>query len=89
MSVYALNKICHDALHDVAFREAVKRDPAAAIAPLSLTDDERKTLLGGDVAQLYAWGCHPYLLGHLTRWGLFGLSVQNYSERIRTLREAG
>ena len=36
MSVYAINKICHEALHDLAFREALKRDPAAAIAPLSL-----------------------------------------------------
>jgi hypothetical protein len=88
MSVYALNKICHDSLHDVAFREAIKRDPAAAIAPLALTDEERKALLSGDVAKLYTWGCHPYLLGHLTRWGLFGLTVQLYSERIRTVPEA-
>jgi hypothetical protein len=88
MSVYAINKICHDALHDLAFREALKRNPAAAIAPLPLTDDEREALLAGDVAQLYEWGCHPYLLGHLTRWGIFGLNVQNYSERIRTVQEA-
>ena len=31
MSVYAINKLCHDALHDLTFREALKRDPAAAI----------------------------------------------------------
>jgi hypothetical protein len=88
MSVYALNKICHDALHDVAFREAVKRDPAAAIASLSLTDEERKALLAGEVARLYQWGCHPFLLGILTRWELFGLTVQIYSERIRTVPDA-
>lgn len=84
MSVYAINKICHDALHNLAFRDALKSDPAAAIAPLPLTGDERKALLAGDIARLYGWGCHPYLLGHLTRWGIFGLTVQNYSERIRT-----
>ncbi len=63
MSVYAINKLCRDALHDLAFREALKSDPAAAIAPLDLTDEERKALLAGDVARLYEWGCHPYLLG--------------------------
>ena len=56
MSTYAVNKLCRDALHDVAFREALKRDPAAAMAPLPLTDDERKALLAGDVAWLYQQG---------------------------------
>lgn len=83
MSIFAINKLCRDALHDLAFREALKRDPTAAIAPLDLTDAERKALLDGDVAQLYEWGCHPFLLAYLTRWVLFGLTVERYSERIR------
>jgi hypothetical protein len=88
MSVFAVNKLCRDALHDLAFREALKRDPAAAIASLDLTDDERKGLLAGDVARLYEWGCHPFLLAYLTRWDLFGLTVERYSERIRTAHDA-
>jgi len=88
MSVYAINKLCHDALHDLVFREALKRDPAAAIAPLPLTDEERTALLDGDVARLYQWGCHPFLLAYLTRWDLFGLTVPVYSERIRAVQEA-
>ena len=88
MSVYAVNKLCRDALHDLAFREALKRDPAAAIAPLALTDAERTALLAGDVAWLYEHGCHPFLLNHLTRWELFGLAVPVYSERIRRAKDA-
>jgi hypothetical protein len=88
MSVYAVDKLCHDALHDLDFREALKRDPAAAIAPRDLTADERKALLEGDVARLYEWGCHPFLLAYLTRWNLFGLSPAIYSERIRKARDA-
>jgi hypothetical protein len=88
MSVYAINKLCRDALHDLGFREALKRDPAAAIAPLDLTAVEREALLGGDVARLYDWGCHPFLLAYLTRWDLFGLTVGRYSERIRTAHDA-
>jgi len=87
MSVYAVNKLCRDALHDKAFREAVKIDPSTAIAPLDLTDDERKALLTGDVAWLFEHGCHPFLLAYLTRWDLFGLTAPVYSERIRKARD--
>ena len=83
MSVYAVNKLCRDALRDLAFREALKRDPAGAIAPLDLTADERNALLSGDVARLFEAGCHPFLLAYLPRFELFGLSIPLYSERIR------
>jgi hypothetical protein len=78
MSTYAVNKLCRDALHDLAFREALKRDPAAAMAPLALNDDERRALLAGDVA-------------YLVRWELFGLTAPVFSERMRALagKEAG
>ncbi len=87
MSIYAVNKLCREALRDVAFRAALKRDPQVAIAPLSLTEEERTALLNGDVAWLYERGAHPFLLAYLTRWELFGLTVSIYSERIRTARE--
>jgi hypothetical protein len=87
MSVYTVNKICRDALHDLAFREAIKGNPAAAIAPRELSDGERKALLAGDVAWLFEEGCHPFLLAYLTRWDLFGLTVATYSERIRKARD--
>jgi hypothetical protein len=86
MSIFAVNKLCRDAFHDLAFREALKRDPEAAIAPLALTDEERSALLNGDVAWLYERGAHPFLLSHLTRWDLFGITAHSYSERIRTAR---
>jgi hypothetical protein len=88
MSVYAVNKICRDALHDVAFRDAVKNDPAAAIAARDLSSDERNALLGGDVAWLYEHGCHPFLMSYLTRWELFGLKPIVYTERIQKARDA-
>ncbi len=87
MSVYAINKLCRDALHDLAFRKSLKRDPASAIAARDLTDDERKALLEGDVVRLYEWGCHPFLLAYLTRWDLFGLTPAIYNKRIRTARD--
>ena len=88
MSVYAIDKLCRDVLHDLAFREALKRDPAVAIATRDLTQAERQALLGGDVARLYEWGCHPFLLAYLARWDLFGITPKIYNERIHTAHDA-
>ena len=87
MSVYALNKICHRTLKDLDFRAAMQRDPTAAIASYSLSETERKTLLAGDVARLWEMGVHPFLLSFLTRYEIFGLTSEVYSERIRKARD--
>jgi Aromatic-ring-opening dioxygenase LigAB, LigA subunit len=87
VSVYAVNKLCRDALHDPGFRAALKADPESATASLALSEDERSALLNGDVAWLYEKGAHPFLLAYLTRWELFGLTVPLYSERMRSARE--
>jgi hypothetical protein len=87
MSAYQINKLCHRVYHDVAFREAVKKDPAAAIKDWPLTDEERKALLEGDIKRIYEWGVHPFLLAHFTRWDLFGVTASLYAERIRGARD--
>ena len=86
MSIYAVNKLCREALHDPVFRAALEHDPSSAMASLPLTAEERSALLNGDVAWLYERGAHPFLLAYLTRWELFGLTVPLYSERIRLAR---
>jgi hypothetical protein len=83
VSIYAIHKLCRRALHDPSFRAALKTDPAGAIADWPLSDAERKALLAGDVAQLYRWGAHGYLLAYFVRWDLFGLTEEVYSERMR------
>jgi hypothetical protein len=87
MSIYQLNKLCHRTLHDLAFRDAMKRHPAAAIADFELAADEQEALLAGDVARLFEMGVHPFLLSFLTRYELFGLTAAVYSERIRAARD--
>jgi hypothetical protein len=73
--------------HDIAFRDAVRADPAKAIADWPFTEAERKALLEGDIKRLYEWGTHPFLLGHFTRWGLFGVTTASYAERIRGAKD--
>jgi Aromatic-ring-opening dioxygenase LigAB, LigA subunit len=87
MSAYQLNKLCHRTLNDLAFREAMQRQPETAIADFDLTAAEREALLAGDVARLFEMGVHPFLLSFLTRYELFGLTAAVYSERIRSARD--
>jgi hypothetical protein len=87
MSVYQINKLCHLLHHDKALREAVKADPVKALAEWPLSEAERKALMEGDIRRLYEWGTHPYLLGHISRWSLFGVTPAVYAERIRGARD--
>jgi hypothetical protein len=83
MSIYQVNKLCYRLHHDPALREAIKANPAKAIADWPFSDAERKAVLTGDVKWLYEAGAHPFLLGHLNRWGVFGLTPAIYAERIK------
>jgi hypothetical protein len=85
VSVYALDEICYRLVHEPEFRAAVLADAPAAVRDADLTADERTALLTGDVATLHRMGTHPFLLGHLVRYGVAGLDPATYSERIRAL----
>lgn len=82
MSVYAIDEICYRLVHEPEFRRAATADIAAAVRDADLSDEERHALLGGDVATLYRMGTHPFLLGHLARYGVAGLDAATYAERI-------
>jgi hypothetical protein len=86
MSIFAVNYLCREVLRDHAFRAAMKADPAKALAPLDLTDDERKALIAGDVGALYCMGINGFLMGYLARFEVCGLNVQNYNERMRAVK---
>jgi hypothetical protein len=84
MSIFAVNYLCREVLRDHAFRAAMKSDPASAIAKYDLTAEEREALLTGDVAKLYRLGVNAFLMGYLPRFGVCGLTMPLYSERIRS-----
>lgn len=87
MSIYAVNRLCHQLLHDKAFRKAMQDHPETAIAPLDLTEEERAALLAGDVGKLYRMGVNAFLLGYLSRFEVLGLTLDVYSERMRAVAE--
>ena len=83
MTIFAVNKVCRDLMHDRDFRAHMKSDPKLALADLDLSDAERAALLAGDVAALYRMGVNSFLMGYLSRFEVCGLSLPVYNERIR------
>jgi hypothetical protein len=86
MSIFAVNYLCREVLRDHAFRAAMKADPAKALAPLDLTDDERRALIAGDVGALYRMGVNGFLMGYLARFEVCGLNIEIYNQRMRAVK---
>jgi hypothetical protein len=82
MSVLELDRLCRETLRDHTFRKAMQTDPETAIARYRLTAEEKRALLAGDVVALHRMGVNDFLMGYLARFGICGLNVQVYSERI-------
>ncbi len=64
----------------------MKVDPAKAITEWPLSTAERNALLDGDKKCYMSLVC-TRLLGHLTRWNLFGVTPVMYAERIRSAKD--
>jgi hypothetical protein len=86
VSIFAVNHLCREVLRDHGFRAAMKADPAKALAPLDLSDDERRALLAGDVGTLYRMGANAFLMNYLGRFEVCGLNVEKYNERMRAVK---
>ena len=86
MSIFAVNHLCREVLRDHAFRAAMKADPAKALAPLDLTEEERRALVAGDVGALYRMGVNGFLMGYLARYEVCGLNIEIYNQRMRAVK---
>jgi hypothetical protein len=86
MSIFAVNYLCREVLRDHAFRAAMKADPAKALAPLDLTDEERRALIAGDVGALCRLGVNGFLMGYLARYEVCGLNIEIYNQRMRAVK---
>ena len=85
MSSYAVDKLCRRLVIDAQFREALRTDPRAALdtATPALEEIELAALLAGDVGTLSRAGATSFLLWQLSRFELFGLTIDLYAQRIR------
>ena len=86
MSVYAVNKVCYRVVHEPVFRSQLALDAEAALraADPPLTEDELLALLAGDVGTLSRMGANNFMLHNLGRFGVLGLDLTSFAERIRS-----
>ena len=87
MSVLAVNRLCREILRDHAFRVAMQSSPESAMLRFDLTDTEKRALLTGDVVTLHRMGVNDFMMGYLARFGIGGLDVPKFSERIRSVQD--
>jgi len=85
MSVYYINKVAREIVHNLKFRELAKKDPEKALSSFPLSEEQKKLILKGDVASLYQLGANPFLLQHFARFNVFGLDQILYNKRMRAL----
>jgi hypothetical protein len=85
MSIYAVDKICYRVVHEPDLRTALDAAPEQTLraATPPLTEEELQALLAGNVGLLSKMGANHFLLHQLGRFGLFGLDLPTYAERIR------
>jgi len=86
MAIFTVNHLCREILRDHAFRAAMKADPVKALAPLDLTDEERRALLAGDVGTLFRMGANAFLMAYMARFEVCGLNVETYNQRMRSVK---
>ncbi len=82
---YAVNKVCYRVVHEPAFRQALLDDPEPALraARPALSEDQVQALLRGDVGLLSRQGANSFMLHNLARFGVLGLDLPEYANRIR------
>ena len=64
----------------------MKADPAKALAPLDLTDEERRACSPATSAQLYRMGANGFLMNYLARFEVCGLNAETYNQRMRAVK---
>ena len=86
MSAYAVNKVCYRVVHDPPFRQMLGEDPEAVLRAVDppLTEGELEALLAGDVGTLSRMGANDFMLHNLGRFGVLGLDLTIFAERIRS-----
>ena len=73
--------------NDADFRKRIKDDPEGTVKSFPLDGAEIEALILGDVGTLFQMGVHTFFLNHLARYEMFGVTRDNYLERIRSHME--
>lgn len=81
MSLYSLSKLLFQLNRDDELKARFKADPAAAIAPWSLNEEERRAVLEPDIGLLYVLGVNGQILMHFAAFS--GIEWSDYLQQMR------
>ncbi len=82
MSVYAIHKLLWLTEEDPEFRSRIQANPEEVMKGLSLTTEEAQALRDGNIHALYQWGVSSFLMRVMPMHNLFGMTGDDYRERI-------
>jgi hypothetical protein len=82
MSLYYVQKLLYQLNRDPAVRKRFESNREDVLAEYSLTDEERKALLVGDIGLLYVMGVNGQLLMHYS-----ALIGQQWDEYIAAMKQ--
>jgi len=84
MKGYALNKMCYS-FNSAENRESYRQNPDAYCDLYQLTEEQRRALRHGNVAELIEAGGNIY---YLAKWaGIYGITVQQIGAQERGITE--
>ena len=86
MSIYAVNKVCRRVVAEPELRaSAGHRSRGGARGPPGppLSDEEVALLLAGDIGRLSRLGANNFLLSHLARFELLGMTLPEHGRKMR------
>jgi hypothetical protein len=82
MSLYNVQKLLYQLNRDPGVRKRFEAGREEVLAEYSLTDEERKALLDGDIGLLYVMGVNGQILMHYS-----ALIGQKWDEYIAAMRQ--
>jgi hypothetical protein len=83
MSKYEIDLFNHNLSVDPEFRKGILANDETAWQSIPLTSQERSALESVDIAWLYAQGANDFLLHNLFRFGVGGVTIDDYVRGIK------
>lgn len=87
MGAYEVSAFCRRISVDPVFRARILADEPAGWAEADLGAAEERAIREGNVAWLHEQGANDFLLHHLARFGVAGLTVAQYADNMRQAAE--
>lgn len=84
MGAYEIDLFNHNLSVDPEFRAGILAGDEQAWESVLLTAEERSALESADIAWLYAHGANDFLLHNILRFGVGGITIQDYVRGIKS-----